>query len=239
MIQGFLGRKLGMTQIFDETGEVHPVTVVEAGPCVVTQIRTPEKDGYSAVQLGVGTRKAKNVSQPMRGHFAKAKVEPKARVGEFRVDEQAQLEVGAEIHVGYFVAGQFVDVAGVSIGKGFAGAMKRHNFGGLRASHGVSVSHRSHGSTGNRQDPGRVFKGKKMAGHMGHRRVTIQNLEVFGVDPDRGLILLKGGVPGPKGGYVRVTDAVKSALPQQAPFPAAVVHKGEALEAIVVEEGGA
>ena len=161
-------------------------------------------------------------------------------VGEFRVDsDQALLEVGAEIHVGHFVAGQYVDVSGVSIGKGFAGSMKRHNFGGLRASHGVSVSHRSHGSTGNRQDPGRVFKGKKMAGHMGHRQVTVQNLEVFGVDPDRGLILLKGGVPGPRGGYLRVFDAVKSALPQQAPFPAAIVHRGEALEAIVVEEGGA
>ena len=236
---GILGEKLGMTQVFDENNRIVPVTVVKAGPCVITQIRTQEKDGYTAVQLGVGTRKAKNVTQPMRGHFAKAKVEPKAKVGEFRVDEEAQLEVGAEIHVGHFVAGQFVDVAGISIGKGFAGSMKRHNFGGLRASHGVSISHRSHGSTGNRQDPGRVFKGKKMAGHMGHRRVTIQNLEVFGVDPDRGLILLKGGVPGPKGGWVEVRDAVKSALPQQAPFPAAVVHKGEALEAIVVEEGGA
>ena len=203
-------------------------------------VRTAEKDGYSAVQLGVGTRKAKNVSKPMRGHFAKAKVEPKAKVGEFRVDENALLEVGARDPCRPLRRRPVSSTsAGVSIGKGFAGSMKRHNFGGLRASHGVSVSHRSHGSTGNRQDPGRVFKGKKMAGHMGHRRVTIQNLEVFGVDPDRGLILLKGGVPGPKGGWVRVTDAVKSALPQQAPFPAAVVHKGEALEAIVVEEGGA
>jgi large subunit ribosomal protein L3 len=175
----------------------------------------------------------------MRGHFAKAKVEPKAALGEFRVGEGGLLNVGDEVHVGHFVAGQFVDVSGVSIGKGFAGAMKRHNFGGLRASHGVSVSHRSHGSTGNRQDPGRVFKGKKMAGHMGNRQVTVQNLEVFGVDPERGLILLKGGVPGPKGGWLRVTDAVKSALPPQAPFPAAVVHKGEALEAIAVDEGEA
>ena len=228
-----------MTRVYNDAGEHVPVTVLRLENCQVVAQRTEEKNGYTAVQLGVGTRKAKNVSQPMRGHFAKAKVEPKARVREFRVDESAQLEVGAEIHVGHFVAGQFVDVAGISIGKGFAGAMKRHNFGGLRASHGVSISHRSHGSTGNRQDPGRVFKGKKMAGHMGHHRVTVQNLEVFGVDPDRGLILLKGGVPGPKGGYLRITDAVKSALPQQAPFPAAVVHKGEALEAIVVEEGEA
>jgi large subunit ribosomal protein L3 len=236
---GLVAQKVGMTRVFNDAGEHVPVTVLKVDNLQVVAVRSEEKDRYTAVQLGYGKAKVKNVTQPMRGHFAKAKVEPKAKVGEFRVDETALLEVGAEIHVGHFVAGQFVDICGVSIGKGFAGAMKRHNFGGLRASHGVSVSHRSHGSTGNRQDPGRVFKGKKMAGHMGHRRVTIQNLEVFGVDPDRGLILLKGGVPGPKGGWVRVTDAVKSALPQQAPFPAAVVHKGEALEAIVVEEGGA
>jgi large subunit ribosomal protein L3 len=237
---GLIAQKMGMTRLFGDDGSHVPVTVLRVEKCEVVAVRTTAKDGYTAVQIGVGTAKAKNVSQPMRGHFAKAKVEPKAVVGEFRVDsEQALLEVGAEIHVGHFVAGQYVDVSGVSIGKGFAGSMKRHNFGGLRASHGVSVSHRSHGSTGNRQDPGRVFKGKKMAGHMGHRQVTVQNLEVFGVDPDRGLILLKGGVPGPRGSYLRVFDAVKSALPQQAPFPAAIVHRGEALEAIVVEEGGA
>ena len=239
MRSGLVARKLGMTRVFDADGQHVPVTVLAVENCQVVAVRSEEKDGYSALQLGVGTAKTKNVTKAQRGHFAKAKVEPKAKVGEFRVDETALLEVGAEVHVGHFVAGQFVDVAGISIGKGFAGAMKRHNFGGLRASHGVSISHRSHGSTGNRQDPGRVFKGKKMAGHMGHRRVTIQNLEVFGVDPDRGLILLKGGVPGPKGGWVEVRDAVKSALPQQAPFPAAIVHKGEALEAIVVEEGEA
>jgi large subunit ribosomal protein L3 len=228
-----------MTRLFGVDGSHVPVTVLKVEKCEVVGVRTADKDGYTAVQLGVGIAKAKNVSKAMRGHFAKAKVEPKAVVGEFRVAEDALLNVGDELHVGHFVAGQFVDVKGVSIGKGFAGAMKRHNFGGLRATHGVSVSHRSHGSTGNRQDPGRVFKGKKMAGHMGDRQVTLQNLEVFGVDPDRGLILLKGGVPGPKGGYLRITDAVKSALPKQAPFPAAVVHRGEALEAIVVEEGEA
>jgi large subunit ribosomal protein L3 len=236
---GLIAQKVGMTRLFGVDGSHVPVTVLKVEKCEVVAVRTAEKDGYTAVQLGVGTRKAKNVTKPMRGHFAKAKVEPKAKLGEFRVGEDGLLNVGDEVHVGHFVAGQFVDVSGVSIGKGFAGAMKRHNFGGLRASHGVSVSHRSHGSTGNRQDPGRVFKGKKMAGHMGNHRVTVQNLEVFGVDPDRGLILLKGGVPGPKGGWLRVTDAVKSALPPQAPFPAAVVHKGEALEAIAVDEGEA
>ena len=236
---GLIAQKMGMTRLFGVDGSHIPVTVLKVEKCEVTAVRTAEKDGYTAIQLGVGKAKAKNVSKPMRGHFAKAKVEPKAAVREFRVDVDALLNVGDELHVGHFVAGQFVDVQGVSIGKGFAGAMKRHNFGGLRASHGVSISHRSHGSTGNRQDPGRVFKGKKMAGHMGARQVTVQNLEVFGVDPDRGLILLKGGVPGPKGGYLRVTDAIKSALPKQAPFPAAVVHRGEALEAIVVEEGEA
>src|SRR5215207_79596 len=217
---GLIAQKMGMTRLLGVDGSHVPVTVLKVEKAEVVAVRTKEKDGYDAVQLGVGTRKAKNVSKPMRGHFAKAKVEPKATVGEFRIDEQAQLEVGAEIHVGHFVAGQFVDVAGVSIGKGFAGAMKRHNFGGLRASHGVSVSHRSHGSTGNRQDPGKVFKGKKMAGHMGDRRVTVQNLEGVGIDRERGLVLVKGGVPGARGGIVRITDAVKRALPNEAPHPA-------------------
>jgi large subunit ribosomal protein L3 len=236
---GLIAQKVGMTRLFGVDGSHIPVTVLKVEKCEVVAVRTADKDGYTAVQLGVGTAKAKNVSQPMRGHFAKAKVEPKAVLGEFRVSDDGLLNIGDELHVGHFVAGQFVDVKGVSIGKGFAGAMKRHNFGGLRASHGVSISHRSHGSTGNRQDPGRVFKGKKMAGHMGHRQVTVQNLEVFGVDPDRGLILLKGGVPGPKGGYLRITDAVKSAVPKQAPFPGAVIHKGEALETFAVDEGEA
>jgi len=234
---GMIARKMGMTRLFGVDGSHIPVTVLKVEDCEVVAVRTEGKDGYSAVQLGVGKAKTKNVTEPMRGHFAKAKVEPKAKVGEFRVEADGLLEVGARLHVGHFVAGQYVDVAGVSIGKGFAGSMKRHNFAGLRASHGVSVSHRSHGSTGQRQDPGRVFKGKKMAGHMGHRNVTVQNLEVFGVDPDQGLIMIRGGVPGPKGGWVRVTDAVKKALPKDAPFPAAVVKLGEALEAIVAEEG--
>lgn len=236
MRTGLIARKVGMTRLFGVDGSHVPVTVLQVEDCEVVAVRTRENDGYTAVQLGVGKAKTKNVSKPQRGHFAKAKVEPKSVLGEFRVDESALLNVGDRIHVGHFVAGQFVDVCGISIGKGFAGAMKRHNFGGLRATHGVSISHRSHGSTGNRQDPGRTFPGKKMAGHLGAHRTTMQNLEVFGVDPDRGLILVKGGVPGPKNGWVRVTDAVKRALPKAAPFPAAIVHKGEALEAIVVEE---
>jgi large subunit ribosomal protein L3 len=220
---GLIAQKVGMTRLFGVDGSHVPVTVLKVEKCEVVGVRTADKDGYTAVQLGVGNAKAKNVSKPMRGHFAKAKVEPKAVVGEFRVGEDGLLNVGDELHVGHFVAGQFVDVVGVSIGKGFAGAMKRHNFGGLRATHGVSVSHRSHGSTGNRQDPGRVFKGKKMAGHMGDRQVTVQNLEVFGVDADRGLVLVRGGVPGAKGSYVRISDAVKAGRPGEAPYPAAIV----------------
>ena len=237
MRTGMIARKMGMTRLFGVDGSHVPVTVLKVDDCEVLAVRSEAKDGYVAVQLGAGKAKAKNVTQPMRGHFAKAKVEPKAKVGEFRVDDDAVLDVGARVHVGHFVAGQFVDVAGVSIGKGFAGSMKRHNFSGLRASHGVSLSHRAHGSTGHSQDPGKVFKGKKMAGHMGHRNVTVQNLEVFGVDPDQGLIMIKGGVPGPKGGWVRVTDSIKKALPKDAPYPAAVVKAGEAMEAIVAEEG--
>ncbi len=236
MRTGLLARKVGMTRLFGVDGSHVPVTVLKVDKCEVVAVRTPEKDGYAAVQLGVGTAKTKNVTKPMRGHFAKAKVEPKAKLAEFRVSPDALLEVGQEIHVGHFVAGQFVDVSAISIGKGFAGAMKRHNFGGLRASHGVSISHRSHGSTGNRQDPGKVFKGKRMAGHMGARRVTVQNLEVFGVDPQTGVILVKGGVPGPKGAWVRIRDAVKRSLPKEAPFPAAIVRAGEEAQAIVHEE---
>ncbi|MFO1037996.1 MAG: 50S ribosomal protein L3 [Geminicoccaceae bacterium] len=236
MRTGLIAQKVGMTRLFGVDGSHIPVTVLKVEKCQVVAVRTAEKDGYTAIQLGVGTAKPKNVTKPMRGHFAKAKVEPKRVVTEFRVDEDALLEVGDELHVGHFVAGQFVDVVGTSIGKGFAGAMKRHNFGGLRASHGVSISHRSHGSTGNRQDPGKVFKNKKMAGHMGDRRVTVQNIEVFGVDPDRGLILIKGGVPGAAGSYVRVVDAVKKALPKGAPYPGAVIKAGEALEVVVAEE---
>ena len=224
MRTGILAQKLGMTRLFDDEGSHVPVSVLRVEDCEVVAARRPEQDGYAAVQLGVGRAKAKNVSKPMRGHFAKAKVTPKVRLAEFRVSEDALLEPGAALSVGHFVVGQYVDVCGTSIGKGFAGAMKRWGFRGLRASHGVSVSHRSHGSTGNRQDPGRVFKGKKMAGHMGDRRVTVQNLEVVGIDQERGLLLVKGAVPGARGGYVRVTDAVKRALPQEAPYPAGVVQ---------------
>ena len=223
MRTGLLAKKLGMTRLFGDDGSHIGVTVLQVEECEVVAVRTAKRDGYTAVQLGVGRAKPKNVSQPMRGHFAKAKVEPKRHVGEFRVAEDALLEVGARLSAEHFVEGQLVDVAGVSIGKGFAGAMKRHGFKGLRASHGVSISHRSHGSTGNRQDPGRVFKNKKMAGHMGDRQVTIQNLEVFGVDADRGLVLVRGGVPGAKGSYVRLTDAVKAGRPGEAPYPAALI----------------
>ena len=222
MRTGLIARKLGMTRLFGEDGAHVGVTVLQVDDCDVVAVRRADKDGYVALQLGVGRRKAKNVTKPMRGHFAKAKVEPKAKLAEFRVDEDALLEVGARLSAAHFVAGQFVDVQGLSIGKGFAGAMKRWNFRGLEASHGVSISHRSHGSTGNRQDPGRVFKNKKMAGQMGHRTRTVQNLEVFGVDAERGLIMVKGGVPGAKGSWVRVRDAVKKALPKQAPYPAAL-----------------
>jgi large subunit ribosomal protein L3 len=237
MRTGILAQKVGMTRLFDPDGGHVPVSVLRVDECEVVAARRPDRDGYAAVQLGVGRAKAKNVSQPMRGHFAKAKVTPKAKVAEFRVSEDALLEPGTALAVGHFVIGQYVDVSGTSIGKGFAGAMKRWGFKGLRASHGVSVSHRSHGSTGNRQDPGRVFKGKKMAGHMGDRRVTVQNLEVVGIDHERGLLLVKGAVPGARGGYVRVTDAVKRALPQEAPYPAGVVSAEAA--AAPAADGGA
>ena len=220
MRSGVIAQKLGMTRVFTEDGLHVPVTVLQIDACQVVDVRTEDKHGYNAVQLGWGTAKVKNVSKPMRGHFAKAKVEPKRKLAEFRVSADALLDIGAEITAEHFVPGQYVDVAGTSIGKGFAGAMKRHNFKGLEASHGVSVSHRSHGSTGNSQDPGRVFKGKKMAGHMGSVRVTGQNLEVVVTDLERGLVLVKGSVPGAKGGYVLVSDAKKKTLPESVPFPA-------------------
>ena len=231
MRTGILAEKLGMSRVFDDDGSHVPVSVLRVQDCEVVATRRPDKDGYAAVQLGTGRAKAKNVTKPMRGHFAKAKVTPKAKLAEFRVSEDALLEPGTSLSVGHFVVGQYVDVCGTSIGKGFAGAMKRWGFKGLRASHGVSISHRSHGSTGNRQDPGRVFKGKKMAGHMGNRRVTVQNLEVVGIDQERGLLLVKGAVPGARGGYVRVTDAIKRALPQEAPYPAGVVTTGAPIDA--------
>jgi len=222
MRTGVIARKMGMTRLFGEDGSHVPVTVLKLDGCQVVAVRTAEKDGYTAIQLGVGKAKVKNVGKPMRGHFAKAKVEPKRKLAEFRVDKDALLEVGAEITAGHYVPGQFVDVAGITIGKGFSGVMKRWNFRGLEASHGVSISHRSHGSTGGRQDPGKTWKEKKMAGHFGVERVTTQNLRVVATDVDRGLIMIKGAVPGSEGGYVMVTDAVKRKRPKDAPFPAAL-----------------
>ena len=228
MRTGLLAQKLGMTRIFAADGNHVPVTVLKVDHCQVVAVRTDETNGYNAVQLGVGTAKVKNVSKAQRGHFAKAKVEPKKKLCEFRVSKDNLLEVGAELSAAHFVDGQFVDVIGTTIGKGFAGSMKRWNFGGLRATHGVSVSHRSHGSTGNRQDPGRTFPGKKMAGHLGVERVTTQNLKIVQTDADQGLIYVQGAVPGHEGAYVMVKDAVKRALPKEAPKPAALKGKAEA-----------
>jgi large subunit ribosomal protein L3 len=221
MRSGVIARKLGMTRIFTDGGEQVPVTVLRVAGCQVVAHRTQDKNGYTALQLGAGTAKARNTPRAMRGHFAVARVEPKHTLAEFRVSPENVIDVGAEITADHFVTGQFVDATGISIGKGFAGAMKRHNFGGLRASHGVSISHRSHGSTGGRQDPGKVFKGKKMAGHMGDHRVTTQNLQVVSTDTERGLIMIRGAVPGAKGGWVLLRDAVKRRLPDGVPFPGA------------------
>ncbi len=240
MRTGLIAQKMGMTRVFTADGQHVPVTVLKVDNLQVVDVRTKEANGYSAVQLGWGTAKPKNVSKSMRGHFAKAKVEPKRKMAEFRVSDDAVLPIGAEISADHFVAGQRVDVVGTSIGKGFAGAMKRHNFKGLEASHGISVSHRSHGSTGNSQDPGKVWKGKKMAGHMGAVRTTTQNLEVVSTDADRGLVLIKGAVPGSKGGYVYISDAVKLVQPDDLPFPAALLggapEEEPAVEAAVSEE---
>jgi len=222
MRTGVIAKKVGMTRLFQEDGRHVPVTVLALEGCQVVAHRTVEKDGYTAVQLGAGTVKVKNLTKPERGHFAKQQVEPKRKLAEFRVAEDALVEVGATISADHFVPGQLVDVSGDTIGKGFAGAMKRWNFGGLRATHGVSVSHRSHGSTGQRQDPGKVFKNKKMAGHMGSVRVTTQNLEVVSTDKERGLILVRGAVPGSKGSWIMVRDAVKAPLPKEAPLPGAI-----------------
>jgi large subunit ribosomal protein L3 len=222
MRSGVIAQKLGMTRVYTEAGEDVPVTVLRVDNCQVVAQRTTEKDGYTAVQLGVGTRKVKGTSKALRGHFARAEVEPKRKVAEFRVSPENLIDVGAEITAAHFVPGQFVDVTGTSIGKGFAGVMKRHHFGGGRASHGNSVTHRAHGSTGQRQDPGKVFKGKKMAGHLGNVRVTTQNLQVVRTDADQGYILIRGAVPGAKGGWLLVRDAVKRALPKDVPMPAAV-----------------
>lgn len=221
MRTGLIAQKLGMSRLFAEDGAHVPVTVLKLDGCQVVAHRTAERDGYTALQLGIGKAKVKNVTKPQRGHFAKAKVEPKRRLAEFRVDEDGLVAVGAELTADHFLVGQYVDVTGTSIGKGFAGGMKRHGFHGLRASHGVSISHRSLGSTGNRQDPGKVFKGKKMAGHLGDRRVTVHNLVVVESDPERGLIMLRGAVPGAKGAYVLIRDAVKRPQPDGVPYPAA------------------
>ena len=239
---GVIAKKLGMTRLFLADGRQVPVTVLQLDGCQVVAQRTVEKDGYSAVQLGAGAAKAKRTTAAMRGHFAKAKVEPKRKIAEFRVSPDNLIGVGEELTADHYSEGQFVDIAGTSIGKGFAGVMKRHNFGGLRASHGVSISHRSHGSTGQCQDPGKVFKGKKMAGHLGAVRVTTQNLQVVRTDADRGLIMIKGAVPGSKGGWVTIKDAVKKAAPAGLPLPAAIRSAAAtAQEAPVVEapaEGG-
>ena len=233
MRSGVIAKKVGMTRLFMDDGKQIPVTVLQLDSLQVVANRTPEKDGYSAVQLGAGTAKVKRVSKAMRGHYAAASVAPKRKLAEFRVTPENLIEVGAEISAEHFLEGQKVDVSGTSIGKGFQGAMKRWNFGGLRASHGVSISHRSHGSTGQCQDPGKVFKGKKMAGHMGAARVTTQNLEVVRTDADRGLIMIKGAVPGSKGGWVTIKDAMKKKLPEGVPFPAAL--KSAAVEEAPVE----
>jgi large subunit ribosomal protein L3 len=231
-----------MTRLFLADGKQVPVTVLQLDSLQVVAQRTTERDGYTAVQLGAGTAKAKNTTAAQRGHFAKAQVAPKRKIAEFRVTPDCLIDVGAEITADHYLAGQFVDIAGTSSGKGFQGAMKRHNFGGLRASHGVSVSHRSHGSTGQCQDPGKVFKGKKMAGHLGQETVTTQNILVWRIDAERGLIMVKGAVPGTEGTYVKVRDAVKKTLPADAPKPGAFRKPGAAApvaaEVEVQNEGG-
>jgi large subunit ribosomal protein L3 len=237
MRTGVIAKKVGMTRLFQADGRHVPVTVLQLDELQVVGRREKDKDGYTAVQLGAGKAKAKNVAKPQRSAFGKAEVEPKVRVAEFRVDEDGLLDVGAAISADHFVPGQLVDVAGVTQGKGFAGAMKRWGFGGLRATHGVSVSHRSHGSTGNRQDPGRVFKNKKMAGHMGARNRTQQNLEVVRTDPIRGLLFIKGSVPGHKGSWLTVTDAIKLPRHDGAPYPAKLVEDSKPEEIEVPAAG--
>ncbi|GBE42990.1 MAG TPA: 50S ribosomal protein L3 [Rhizobiales bacterium] len=221
MRSGVIARKVGMTRIFTDAGEHIPVTVLQLNKCQVLAQRTEEKNGYTAVQVGSGMARVKNVSRAERGHFARAKVEPKSRVAEFRVSPENLIDIGAEITADHFLEGQFVDACGTSVGKGFAGAMKRHGFSGLRASHGVSISHRSHGATGQCQDPGKVFKGKKMAGQMGNKQCTTLNLRVVRTDVERGLIMVRGAVPGAKGGWILLRDAVKKALPEGVPVPGA------------------
>ncbi len=236
MRTGVIAKKMGMTRLFQDDGRHVPVTVLALENNQVVAQRTVDRDGYVAVQLGAGVAKAKNVAKPQRGHFAKAEVEPKAQLVEFRVSEDALVAVGAEISADHFIPGQLVDVSGHTQGKGFAGAMKRWGFGGLRATHGVSVSHRSHGSTGQRQDPGKVFKNKKMAGHMGDRERTQQNLEVVLADAERGLLFIKGSVPGSKGTWLTIKDAVKVDRPAGVPYPAALKSDAAPVVEDVVEE---
>lgn len=239
MRSGVIVKKVGMTRVFMEDGRHVPVTVLKLDNCQVVSQRTNEKNGYTAVQLGTGLAKVKNVAKAQREAFARSNVEPKLQLVEFRVSPENMLDVGVEITADHFVAGQRVDASGTSVGKGFAGVMKRHNFGGLRATHGVSVSHRSHGSTGQRQDPGKVFKGKKMAGHLGAERVTTQNLEVVKTDVERGLILVKGSVPGSKGGWVLLRDAVKIDLPKEVPVPGGFRRAGGEAAAAPAAEAAA
>ena len=239
MRTGLLARKVGSSRLFTDDGGHVPVTLLVVEGCQVVGHRTHDKDGYDALQLGAGNAKVSRVGKPMRGHYAKAGVAPKRKLSEFRISADAFVGVGEELTADHFLPGQHVDVSGTTIGKGFAGVMKRHHFHGLRATHGVSVSHRSHGSTGQRQDPGRVFKGKKMAGHLGAVRVTTQNLEVMAVDPEQGLIIVRGAVPGGAGGWVRVTDAVKTAAPEGLPFPAGTRSSGDAARNAAAEAGDA
>ncbi|RCL00691.1 MAG: large subunit ribosomal protein L3 [Candidatus Tokpelaia sp. JSC188] len=237
MRSGVIVQKLGMTRVYSIAGEHVPVTVLRLENCQVIAQRTIEKNGYTAIQLGVGFAKIRNTKKPLRGHFSKASVEPKAKIAEFRVTPDNLLDVGSEITVEHFVSGQKVDITGISIGKGFSGVMRRHNFSGHRASHGNSITHRAHGSTGQRQDPGKVFKGKKMAGRMGNVRVTTQNVEVVSTNIDLGLILVRGSVPGSKGGWILVRDATKSILPENAPKPAALRQVGKVEQEIsAIEE---
>ncbi|MFA6267699.1 MAG: 50S ribosomal protein L3 [Pseudolabrys sp.] len=241
MRTGVVAQKLGMTRLFTEAGEHVPVTVLQLAQCQVVAHRSKDKDGYVALQLGAGPRRAGNMSKADRGYFAKANVEPKRKLAEFRVSDDALIPVGAEITADHFVEGQFVDVCGISIGKGFAGGMKRWNFGGLRASHGVSISHRSIGSTGGRQDPGKTFKNKKMPGHMGSDRITTLNLKIAKVDVERGLIMVHGAVPGSKGGWITVRDAIKKPMHKDAAKPgkfrAANSAEAPAAEAPADKEG--
>ena len=236
MRTGVIAKKLGMARFFDEAGTHVPVTVLSLEGCTVVAQRTQDKDGYVALQLGAGAKKPKNTSKGMRGHFAKAEVEPKHRLAEFRVSEDMLIDVGAELTADHYLPGQKIDVTGITVGKGFQGAMKRWNFGGMRATHGVSVSHRAHGSTGQRQDPGKTFKGKHMAGHLGQETVTTLNLTVWRVDVARGLILVKGAVPGTEGDYVKIRDAVKKVAPAGLPMPGAFRKAGEEPKAPIAEE---